>query len=92
MGPGVRVTRCRLLDAEVCIVSTPVSLPARDLSTSERAVLRALLRGDSALAIARRRRRSPSTVLRQIESIYRKLGIHSRGELMALTLDGGGDG
>ena len=43
----------------------------------------ALLDGRSYAAIARRRRRSVSTVSKQAGSAFRKLGVSSRGELAA---------
>jgi len=57
-------------------------------------VMTALLEGQSYARIARRRRRSVSTVAKQVGSAFRKLGVSSRGELAArgvLPARDGGD-
>jgi DNA-binding CsgD family transcriptional regulator len=51
----------------------------------------ALLEGISYAEIARRRRRSVSTVAKQAGSAFRKLGVSSRGELAARGLLPGRD-
>jgi LuxR family maltose regulon positive regulatory protein len=68
--------------------------PRPPLTAAEQEVLTALLAGDSYADIARRRRRSLSTVAKQAGSAFRKLGVSSRGELAArgiLPPRGGGD-
>jgi DNA-binding NarL/FixJ family response regulator len=54
------------------------------LTPAEEQVLRQLLEGSAPTAIARRRRVSLATVRKQVESVYRKLGVHSQSELAAL--------
>lgn len=54
------------------------------LTRSEREVLTRLLEGDSSAAIAYERCTSARTVANQIASIFRKLGVRSRGELAAM--------
>lgn len=58
-------------------------MPAADLTGAERDVLRMIVAGQSNAAIARQRRRSVRTVANQIASIFRKLGVGSRAELIA---------
>jgi DNA-binding CsgD family transcriptional regulator len=57
-------------------------LPLR-LTAAERQIAAALLSGLSNAAIGRLRGSSPRTVANQTASLYRKLGVHSRGELAA---------
>lgn len=60
----------------------PVALPAT-LTKSERAVAEAIVAGDTSAKIARDRGTSERTIANQIASIFRKVGVHSRGELIA---------
>ena len=53
------------------------------LTDAERAVLRRVLVGETNAAIARARKRSLRTVGHQVASIFRKLGVSSRRELLA---------
>jgi DNA-binding NarL/FixJ family response regulator len=57
--------------------------PRSTLTTAERDVGQAVIRGMSSAEIAAARSRSVSTINKQIESLYRKLGVHSRSELCA---------
>ena len=76
--------RLRVGSTEVLVVSYPVPAAALPtLTRAERSVLDGLLRGVSLARIARGRRRSAATVKNQAASIYRKLGVHSRSELVA---------
>lgn len=79
-------TRCvSIAGVTVLVVSFPAlpdSLP-EDLSAAEREVLRCLLRGDSYAEIATRRRTAMRTTANQVASIFRKVGVASRGELAA---------
>jgi DNA-binding NarL/FixJ family response regulator len=56
---------------------------ARQLTAAEMSVLQHLLLGHSNRAIARARQRSVRTVGHQVASIFRKLGVSSRRELLA---------
>jgi DNA-binding NarL/FixJ family response regulator len=53
------------------------------LTASEREVAAAILEGKSNAAIAKQRKSAVRTVANQVASIFRKLGVHSRGELAA---------
>lgn len=59
-----------------------------DLTPAERDVLAGILRGDSNATIARRRRTRPRTVANQVASLFRKLGVRSRSELVAHLMGG----
>jgi DNA-binding NarL/FixJ family response regulator len=54
------------------------------LSDAEQAIVAAILGGKRIAAIARERGTSPRTVAHQITSMYQKLGVSSRRELLAL--------
>jgi len=68
---------------ELWVISTPLA-PGRDvaLSSAEGAVLTLLCDGLSYREIAARRGVSPSTISNQVQSLFRKLGVHSRRELV----------
>lgn len=53
------------------------------LTASERDVLARVLRGQSNSTIAFERGRRPRTVANQVASLFRKLGVRSRAELVA---------
>lgn len=55
-----------------------------ELTPAERAVARLAAAGSSNAEIGRERGCSSRTVANQLASIYRKLGVGSRGELIAL--------
>ena len=46
-------------------------------------MLARVLGGQTNAEISRARGTSPRTVSKQLDSVYRKLGVHSRGELAA---------
>ena len=54
------------------------------LTQAERAILRLVLHGYSNSGIAQVRGKSASTIANQLYAIYRKLGVKSRRELMAI--------
>lgn len=56
------------------------------LTAAEQAVMKAIFDGKSNDAIARDRGTSPRTIANQIASIFRKHGVCSRRELVALYL------
>jgi DNA-binding NarL/FixJ family response regulator len=69
------------------VLSQPVldgrSFP--DLTAAEANIVAALLSGLSNAEIARARRRSVRTIGNQVASIFRKLGVASRAELLAAS-------
>jgi len=87
--PGFLARRFFAGDEELVVASFPLPPTARGrsprspLTAAERDVMTALLDGRSYADIARRRRRSVSTVSKQAGSAFRKLGVSSRGELAA---------
>ena len=89
--PGLVVETFELGRESFAVVTWPRSgagIPA-SLSSAERSVLELLLAGLSNAAIARHRRRSTRTVAHQVDAIFRRLGVHSRQELMARCFGGG---
>lgn len=86
---GLRATRLRVGGERVYLFTYPApGEPAQDLSRAETAVVRLLLEGLTRAEIARRRRVSASTVNKQVESAFKKLGVGSRSELAARLLAG----
>jgi DNA-binding NarL/FixJ family response regulator len=78
--------------AELELAGQPLlvgALPALDesrlasLSDAERAIAIAVVRGATSRAIAEGRCASDRTVANQLQSLYRKLGVHSRAQLAA---------
>jgi DNA-binding CsgD family transcriptional regulator len=70
----------------------PVGAPGRASASpvppgapAQREVLALLLQGLSNAEIARRRRRSERTVAHQVDSLFRRFGVGSRAELIALA-------
>jgi DNA-binding NarL/FixJ family response regulator len=57
-------------------------LPLSELSEAERTILRGLLSGHSAQGIADDRQTSARTVQGQVETLYSKLKVSSRSELL----------
>jgi DNA-binding CsgD family transcriptional regulator len=78
---GVR-GRVALISAYLVEVDAEPRLPAL-LTRSERIVATLMLRGATNAQIASLRGKSARTVANQVASIFRKLGVGSRGELAA---------
>jgi DNA-binding NarL/FixJ family response regulator len=85
--PAIEAWRFTLGGEEFAVLAIPSSdPPCLDVLTSaEREVCRLILAGLTNTAIARARGTSDNTTKNQIASIFRKLGIGSRGELAALS-------
>ena len=73
--------------ALLAIDRTFTFMPER-LTRAERQIVEAVVGGASNAEIAQRRRRSPHTIGNQLRSIYGKLGISSRAQLIALCFSG----
>jgi DNA-binding CsgD family transcriptional regulator len=71
----------------VLVVPAPPLEGDARLTVAERAVLAEILAGRSNREIALRRGRAVRTIANQLASIYRKLGVTSRSELVARLLD-----
>lgn len=87
---GITSTRFTVGDEEVVVLSFPLPgyrLPDT-LTAAERAVVELLLEGRSNANIASARGTSVRTVANQVASIFRKVGVTSRAELMARLRDG----
>jgi DNA-binding NarL/FixJ family response regulator len=84
---GLEVVDVNLGDENVVVLSyrlPEAASPRVLLSPAQRQVLRLLLDGRSNVEIARERKRSPGTVAKQINEIYRRLGVQSRAGLASL--------
>lgn len=66
------------------ILSAPTArLDLSRLTAVQRAIVADLVAGRSNATIAQRRRRSPRTIANQVAAIFGRLGVSSRGELIA---------
>lgn len=85
---GVFFSELQVGGERLAIISLPVdaSYDFSSLTPAERAVARALLKGQSNSAIATTRGSSERTVGNQVASVFRKLGIASRSELAAWVI------
>ena len=84
-----RVSGTTLLDGEYVVASLPAADPALcdELTDAETQITRAILEGLSDAEIASRRGTSKSTVRNQIASIFEKMDVESRFELVARIAD-----
>ena len=85
-GPFVELDahRVRIGSEDFVVLSMPAArIDVSGLSRAEFAVAERLLRGHSNARIARARKTSARTVANQVASIFRKLGVRSRRELLA---------
>jgi len=81
--PGLRAVRMPQGAIEVVVFSYPISTndEAARLTAAELSVARLLLAGHSNAEIAGLRGTSLRTVSKQVDAVYKKLGVHSRSEL-----------
>ena len=81
-----RATRFRLGGTEYVVLREPADEPRWGaLTPAEREVAEGVLAGCSNAQIASLRGTSASTVVNQLSAVYRKLGVASRFELIALA-------
>ena len=73
------------LASDLVLLSFPMPKPLfpPELTGAEREVTRLVYYGASNVEIARARRVSPKTIANQLDSIYRKIGVTSRCELIS---------
>jgi DNA-binding CsgD family transcriptional regulator len=83
---GLRASVLAGASGDVVVLSYPASalLLPPGLTDAEREVVAAVVEGKSNAAIAAERGRSARTVANQVNSVFRKLGVGSRAELVAL--------
>jgi DNA-binding CsgD family transcriptional regulator len=86
--PDLRVSELDVGDQEMVVFSFDATARRSEvpLTGAEREVLMLLLAGRSNREIARTRATSERTTANQIASIFRKLDVHSRAELLAAML------
>lgn len=85
--PELRVTP--RADSRFDIETAAPDVWLRDsLTTAERRIVRALLDGKSYAEIAQERGRSIRTIANQVSSVFRKLGVSGRGELVSRIVRG----
>ncbi|HEY3595240.1 MAG TPA: helix-turn-helix transcriptional regulator [Polyangiaceae bacterium] len=81
---GLQVRRLLMGDLEVAVLSfcLPGLCFPPELTAAEREIASLLCEGRPLKTIAKLRRRSRCTILNQARSIYAKLGVHSRSEMV----------
>jgi len=81
----LRAARFCARGIEYTVLSYAVTAPQfpAGLTAAERAVLKGILQGGSNVEIAEARGTSPRTIANQVKSLFAKLGVHSRAELIA---------
>ena len=72
----------------ILVLEAPDTADLRMLSAHERQVVALVMEGLSSAEIARRRGTSPRTVANQLRSIYGKVGVTSRSELVVALAPG----
>jgi DNA-binding NarL/FixJ family response regulator len=85
VGQGTTTIDVGVVDRRPADVPVSLGSSAR-LTAGERDVLACVLEGHSHRAIAARRQSSPRTIANQVASIFKKLGVRSRRELVARVL------
>lgn len=83
---GAEATRFTVAGEELAVLSFPLIDPdlPRGVTRAESEVVRLLLAGKTNAEIAQARGTSLRTVANQVQSIFKKLGVSSRAELVAL--------
>jgi DNA-binding CsgD family transcriptional regulator len=84
--PDLSAATCVIDGVEYVVLSHPLDVAPllEPLSSAQQDIARGLLADLSYREIAVRRGTSPRTVAKQVEGIYRRLGVSSRAELVAL--------
>jgi DNA-binding NarL/FixJ family response regulator len=82
---GLRASRFRFAGEQFLVMSVPTQEPPLPvgLPPAERDVARGILRGQSNSEIARARGTSVRTVGKQVASLFRRLRVGSRSELVS---------
>lgn len=80
-GPRISAFRCE--SERFVVFSAPAAAAPCELSAAERSVATLAARGLSNQEIAARRATTARTVANQLQSIYRKLGLTGRRQLVA---------
>ena len=91
---GLRATRMTVGDGELVVFSFPADQGVLEtlfgrLTPAEQAIALSILDGLSNREIAELRGTSQRTVAKQVEAVFRKLDVGSRGELAARLADVG---
>ena len=85
---ALRIARAELDGVPLIVLSVPHALPeqlAAALTVAEREVASALALGEPYESIARRRGTRERTIAKQVRTLFRKLGVSSRSELVRLV-------
>jgi DNA-binding NarL/FixJ family response regulator len=85
-GAGPRVSRIRVGGEDILVLSVPLPQPCypEGTTSAEQEIIDAVLQGCTVKEIADRRGASLRTVTTQLGTIFRKAGVNSQAELIAL--------
>ena len=83
MGQDLRASRLSFDGAEYLVISRPLHAPLACLSAAERDVAARLAAGETLRSIGMARGVALRTVANQVQSIYRKLRVNSREDLVS---------
>ena len=86
-GDDIRAWEVQLDDGAVAVLSGPSRARAlrEQLTVAERDIVDGIVRGESNRSIALRRGTSIRTVANQVATVFQKLRVMSRGELVVLV-------
>jgi len=73
--------------SEHAVAGEPASLASLGLTNREAEIVAQVATGASNAEVARHLHVAPGTVKRHLENVYRKLGIHGRGQLIAFVVE-----
>ena len=85
---SLQVARFEIEGEEYALLSFPIPVPElpEGLTRAEREVVMGVVRGESNGEIAERRGVSANTIANQLRSVYAKLGLRNRRELVSRCL------
>ena len=73
--------------SEHAVAGEPATLASLGLTAREAEIVAHVTRGASNADVAGRLHVAPGTVKRHLENVYRKLGLHGRGQLTAFVVE-----
>lgn len=87
---GVETLRVEIAGEEYLLIGIPSANPSPEwaVTPAERMLIDGIAAGLSNRELALQRGTAPRTVANQLQKLYRKLGVSSRGELRSMWMGG----